>query len=113
MEGLLRRWLEKMGEPTWVADLVDMVNAELVDDLGGPHLQLGPSHFMRKGIDEAVIGRIWAYNIYPFVEDQLFGEPERIARYKFTEVLNRFRSEVEREPPVADDATAMTPPSEG
>lgn len=97
MEGLLGRWLEQQGEPAWVAELVDMVNAELIDELGGPHLQLGPSHFMRKDLDESAVERIWAYNIYPFVEDQLFGEPERIARYKFAAVLKRFRSEVQGE----------------
>ena len=90
MEGLLARWLEREGEPGWVAGLVDMVNAELVEELGGPHLQLGPSHFMKKGLDEAQVARIWRYNIYPFIEDQLFGEPQRIARFKFTEVLKRF-----------------------
>jgi 5-methylcytosine-specific restriction protein B len=94
MEGLLQRWLEQQGEKAWVADMVDMVNAELVDELGGPHLQIGPSHFMRTGLDEAAVERIWAYNIYPFVEDQLFGEPERIARYCFAEVMKRFRKDV-------------------
>lgn len=90
MEGLLARWLEREGEPGWVADLVDMVNAELVEELGGNHLQLGPSHFMKKGLNESQVARIWEYNIYPFVEDQLFGEPQRIARFKFAEVLKRF-----------------------
>jgi len=113
MEGLLARWLEREGEPAWIAELVDMVNAELVDELGGPHLQLGPSHFMRHDLDEAALGRIWAYNIYPFVEDQLFGEPERIARYKFAEVLKRFRTDVQREPVAADLAPVTSPASEG
>ena len=102
MEGLLGRWLEREGEPSWIAELVDMVNAELVDELGGPHLQLGPSHFMKSNLDEPALERIWAYNIYPFVEDQLFGEPERIARYKFGEVLKRFRAEVQGEPTEAE-----------
>ena len=90
MEGLLGRWLAREGEPAWVADFVDMVNSELVDELGGPHLQLGPSHFMRHNLDKAQLEKIWTYNIYPFIEDQLFGEPQRIARFKFTEVLKRF-----------------------
>ena len=75
-----------------MADLVDMVNAELVEELGGNHLQLGPSHFMKKGLNESQVARIWEYNIYPFVEDQLFGEPQRIARFKFAEVLKRFEA---------------------
>lgn len=108
MEGLLGRWLEREGEPLWIADLVDMVNAELIVELGGPHLQLGPSHFMRKGLNEELLERIWAYNIYPFVEDQLFGEQERISHYKFSEVLKRFRKEVGGDP--LSEVEAASPP---
>lgn len=111
MEGLLGRWLEQQDEPTWVADLVDMVNAELVEELGGPHLQLGPSHFMRKNLDEAALERIWDYNIFPFVEDQLFGEPERIERFRFTNVFKRFHSDVQGDThEAADDLAAAEPP---
>src|SRR5690606_25918879 len=46
MSDLHRRWLAANEEPAWVADLLDMVNAELVERLGGPHLQIGPSHLM-------------------------------------------------------------------
>jgi len=106
MEGLLGRWLAQEEEPAWIAELVDMVNAELVDELGGPHLQLGPSHFMRKDLDEAALERIWSYNIFPFIEDQLFGEPERIARYGFTEVLKRFRTKVAPDAPASEEQAA-------
>ena len=74
MDGLLGRWLDRHDEPGWVAGLVMMVNAELVESLGGPHLQIGPSHFMRSGLDEARIRRIWRYNIEPLMEDQFFGD---------------------------------------
>lgn len=91
MAGLLGRWLEREIEPGWVAELVEMVNADLMRDLGGPHLQIGPSHFMQHGLDEAALRRIWAYNVVPFIEDQLFGEPARIREYEFDRVLARFR----------------------
>lgn len=92
MAGLLRRWLVANAPgAAWIADLVDMVNAELIDDLGGPHLQIGPSHFMVKGIDQARLEKIWRYNIMPFIEDQLFGEPAKIMRYGFEVVYSRFR----------------------
>ena len=94
MEGLLDRWLEREGEPAWVGELVTMVNDRLTEDLGGPHLQIGPSHFMRADLDEAAMRRIWEYNIRPFIEDRLFGEPERIASYKFDRVLAEYRASV-------------------
>lgn len=90
MAGLLARWLEREGEPTWVGDVVAQVNDELERELGGPHLQLGPSHFMKRGIDRAVLQRIWAYDIEPFMEDQFFGDAKRINYFRFDQVWKRF-----------------------
>lgn len=92
--GLLSRWLEERDvDAQWVAELVDMVNGELVVDLGGPHLQVGPSHFMRKGMSEAELRRVWDYSVFPFIEDQLYGERERIATYEFARVIGRYRKQ--------------------
>ena len=90
MAGLLDRWLERNEEPAWVGELVQQVNAELAEELGGPHLQLGASHFMKRGLDKEKMRRIWEYNIGPFIDDQFFGDPERIARFSFDEVLKRY-----------------------
>lgn len=94
MEGLLDRWYEKHAEPStrWFADLVAFVNDELIEDLGG-HLQIGPSHFMRKGLNQAGLERIWKYNIFPYIEDQFFGDAEKIGEYRFERVLARFRAD--------------------
>ena len=94
MAGLLSRWLEQEEEPTWVGDLVDKVNAELADVLQGSHLLLGPSHFMKKygsslDTQRQRLRRIWKYNIEPFIEDQFFGAPDQIARFRFDAVVER------------------------
>ncbi|PXW30379.1 UNVERIFIED_CONTAM: 5-methylcytosine-specific restriction protein B [Williamsia faeni] len=88
--GLLARWLEREGEPAWVGEVVAQVNDELARELGGPHLQLGASHFMKHGIDRAVLQRIWAYDIEPFIEDQFFGDAQRIDYFRFDQVWERF-----------------------
>lgn len=93
MEGLLERWLARHHEPEWVAQLVDMVNAELTEALGGPHLQLGPSYFMKRNLDETRVGRIWRYNVEPLMEDQFFGDATQIERFRFDAVHRRFRSQ--------------------
>lgn len=93
MAGLLGRWFERNGGPAWVADLVDAVNAELQEKLGGPHLQIGPSHFMRPDLDDVALERIWTYNIYPFIEEQLWGQSAELARYTWKNVLARLRPE--------------------
>jgi 5-methylcytosine-specific restriction enzyme B len=91
--GLLRRWLEAQGGPTWVADLLDQVNDELRRDLGGPHLQIGPSYFMVDDLDEVKLRRIWRYSIHPYIEEQLFGQQDRIDTYRFEEVWARFQAD--------------------
>ncbi len=97
MADLLRRWYERH-EPDakWIADLVDMVNRELIDELGGPHLQIGPSHFMKEGIDTARLKQIWNYNVFPYVEDQLFGERAKINEFRFERVLQRYEEEAKQ-----------------
>lgn len=91
--GLLRRWLEARQGPSWVADLLDQVNEELRHDLGGPHLQIGPSYFMLEKLDEAKVERIWKYSVHPYIEEQLFGQQERIDHYRFDAVMRRYRAE--------------------
>ena len=88
--GLLERWLRANGEPEWVGVLVDMVNDDLTDALGGSHLLLGASHFMRPGLDHDKLRQIWEYNIEPFIEDQFFGDPAQIDRFRFDAVLTRY-----------------------
>ena len=93
VEGLLSRWLEdKQPDSAWVADLVDMVNGDLTQDLGGPDLQIGPSYFMQPDLTEAKVDRIWRYSIHPFIADQLYGQQKRIEWYEFSNVLKRFRA---------------------
>ncbi|MFN3219817.1 MAG: DUF4357 domain-containing protein [Acidimicrobiales bacterium] len=91
MKGLLDRWLAAEHEPAWVGELVAHVNDELERELGGPHLLIGPSHFMKKGLDVDAMRRIWAYNIEPFIEDQFFGDRDKIKSFRFDEVYRRYR----------------------
>ncbi|MGX6511644.1 McrB family protein [Rhodococcus sp. SJ-2] len=90
MKNLLDRWLAREGEPAWVGELVAQVNDELTDALGGPHLQLGASHFMKPGLDRESLRRIWEYDIEPFIEDQFFGDSARIDYFRFGQVWSRF-----------------------
>lgn len=92
MEGLLDRWLLRHDELSWVGELVAMVNDELSQALGGSHLLLGPSHFMKRGLDEALVRRIWTYNIEPFIEDQFFGDQTQIDHFRFDAAYARYRA---------------------
>ena len=39
--------------------------------------------------------RIWEYNIEPFIEDQFFGDPDKIAHFRFANVLQRYTQSIE------------------
>ena len=88
--GLLERWLRANNEPEWVGVLVDIVNDDLTHALGGSHLLLGASHFMKPGLDRDRLRQIWEYNIEPFIEDQFFGDPAQVDRFRFDAVWARY-----------------------
>ncbi len=88
--GLLDRWLKANDEPAWVGELIAQTNDELKTALDGDHLLIGPSHFMKKGLSTEAVRRIWEYNIEPFIEDQFFGDPTEIQRFRFNQVYERY-----------------------
>ena len=89
-QGLLRRWTQKHApSQAPIADLLKEINSELEQALGGDHLLIGPSHFMKRDLDTEGLRRIWEYNIEPLIEDQLFGQQEVINRFRFDAVWNR------------------------
>ncbi|MGP0006183.1 MAG: McrB family protein [Acidimicrobiales bacterium] len=89
MRGLLRAWLEDGGGRAGVADLLDAVNLELVD-LVGEHLLIGPSHFMKTDLSDRALERIWTYNVFPLIEEQLWGNREQVDHWRWEAVRRRF-----------------------
>jgi len=88
IQGLLGRWLDREKPAMkWVADLLDHANNKLSDR----HLAIGPSHFIRDDLDDAWVERVWDYSILPYIEEQLFGQDERLAEFEFS----RLRDEVQ------------------
>ena len=82
VQGLLRRWLERHNPPMrWLADLVDLANDKLADR----HLGVGPSYFMgnEEELDEARARRIWRRAVIPYIEEQYFGNEDRLAEFDF------------------------------
>ena len=77
--GLLRRWLDtNRPEFSWVADVVDRANSQL----GDRDAAIGPSHFMRSDLDDEWVDLIWSHSILPYIEEQLFGEEDRLAEFR-------------------------------
>ncbi len=76
---MLRNWLKaNVDGMEWVADVVDRANEKLRDDR---HAAIGPSYFMKSGLDETAVKRIWKHSVLPYIEERLFGNEDRIAEF--------------------------------
>ncbi len=93
IEGLLGRWLERNAPGmVWIADAVERANGKLPDRRGAA---IGPTWFMKQGgLDEATARLVWEHNVLPYIEEQLYGEPDRLAEFG----LDRLRREARGEP---------------
>ena len=79
IEGLLGRWLERHAPGmAWVADVVARANRELNDRQAA----IGPSYFMKDGLDEEIVRLIWEHNVLPYIEEHLYGEHERLVQFR-------------------------------
>ena len=74
---VLQKWLQKLiqegevsGNVEWIADVVVEANKLLEEDR---HAAIGPSYFMKDGLDEKFARRIWKHSVLPYIEERLFG----------------------------------------
>jgi 5-methylcytosine-specific restriction protein B len=82
-----------------VADVVNKVNSGLRVRFG-PHLEVGPSYFMRADSNKNLLRRVWDYDVMPFLEDVLFGHEEELEKFKLHKL---------KESDNAGDSTGRTP----
>ena len=90
VQGLLRRWLEQNAPAmSWVADIVDHANEKLDDQQAA----IGPSYFMKDGLNEEMLRLIWKHNVRPYIEEHLYGEHDRLGEFD----LDTLRREAEQD----------------
>ena len=107
VKGVLRRWLEgNAPDMEWLADVVERVNRLLEDDR---HAAIGPSYFMKPGLDEAAVGRIWKHSVLPYIEERRFGGEEVAEEF----ALDRLRRAVTSGALDEDDERADAGADEG
>ena len=88
IEGLLGRWLDRHAqEMQWVARVVEKANEKLDDR----HASIGPSYFMREGLNDAKVRMIWEHNVLPYVEERLFGQEDRLKEFSLDRASKRGR----------------------
>jgi len=81
------------------------VNAELQGQIGD-HLVIGPSHFMKDDLSEDALQRIWEFNIYPTLEELLWGRTDELANWQWASVRIRYAGKLHLT--VEDDIAAGT-----
>ena len=98
IEGLLRRYLDEHSPEmtAHVAGLVDRANALLDRDAA-----IGPSYFMRRDLDEDRVRRIWNRAVIPYVEEQCFGDDDKLKQLQYESLTQQ--AEVPAAPPDVEE----------
>ena len=95
VKGLLDRWLARhRPEMAWVAGVLERAN-RLLDDR---HVAVGPSHFLRKELDDDWVEIVWEHSVLPYLAEHFFGEEERLSAF----ALRTLKADAHRKP--ADEA---------
>ena len=103
VQGLLERWMVQHNPAfTWIAKVVGKAN-EILDD---PNAAIGPSHFLKPGLDDELVARIWNYTILPYLEDYYLGDKD--IRSEFA--LDRLRLETAAGSPQATEVAEINRP---
>lgn len=90
VKGLLRRWLEEnKPDMAQVAALVDRAN----EKLGDRHAAIGPSYFMKDGLNEETLSLIWQHNVLPYIEEHLYGERDLLGGFALDELRRDVRQD--------------------
>ncbi len=94
VRGVLRRWLQANApsDMQWVANVVERANELLKDDR---HAAIGPSYFMKDGLNEADVERIWEHNVIPYIEERLFGDENRLGDFDLNKLKGKANSPTE------------------
>ena len=106
IKGLLSRWLGKhIPEMSWVADLVEKANEKLADRDAG----IGPSYFMKNDppLNKERVCHIWERAVIPYVEEQCFGDEERLKEFEFDKLMRQ----IGRPKPDSDQPDDAEPPA--
>ena len=96
VKGVLRRWLKSKGldDMGWVADVVELANEKMEDDR---HAAIGPSYFMKPGLDNDAVERIWKHSVLPYIEERRYGDEDGAGEFALKALRREAMSTRERE----------------
>ena len=89
VKDVLGEWLRQhANDMRWVADVVDKANELLKDS----DAAIGPSYFMREGLNAAGVKRIWEHSVRPYIEERLFNERGRLDEFDLDKLIKAVSS---------------------
>ncbi len=88
VKDILQRWFDEHppaenGVAERVVRALKLTNAKL----NGWNAVIGPSHFMKEGLDEARFRRIWEHSVLPYVEEHLEWRHDLLKEYELDQIL--------------------------
>ena len=70
---LFARWLAaNPGSLPWLGQLYHALTEEAIPE---PAFRIGPSAFMKPGLDEAAVARVWRREVMPYLQEYYFDQP--------------------------------------
>jgi 5-methylcytosine-specific restriction protein B len=88
--GILERWIRANGAPVpYALALFDAVN-RAIDDRD---YQIGFSHFMKPGLSEADLRRVWRYSVEPYLEEYFFDNRAKVEELRWETLVSRLQGE--------------------
>ena len=94
IEGVLAEWLDskapKMG---WVDELVDKANSIIQSH---DHA-IGPAFFMRADLDDAILERVWKWQVLPYLDEFLHDSPETKQKLDLRYLRNMLKRNTEQD----------------
>ena len=78
----------------WVADVVERANELMREDR---HAAIGPSYFMKDGLNEEAVRRIWKHSVLPYIEERRFGESDSLGEFDLDRLRRRAMAAAQEE----------------
>lgn len=103
IDELLYRWLAQNAPGMeWLADVVSMANQKLPVRSAA----IGPSYFMKDGLDENMAERIWKHSVMPYIEECLVGEGDSLKDFEWNALLEEQYGEEAAENQLDDESAS-------
>jgi 5-methylcytosine-specific restriction protein B len=76
-------------QPDFPIDKLITVLEQLNQEIGDRHYEVGITFFLHKNLTEQHLADIWQMEIEPYLEEYFFGQPDRVAKFRWGRIWSR------------------------